>query len=895
MSESPGGLTAEDGERRPLPRGTVTFLFSDIEGSTRLLLKLGPDYPLVLQQHRELLREVFARQGGIEVGTEGDSFFVAFAKASDAAAAALEGQQKLMSYPWPQDAALSVRMGLHTGEVSYSEERGYTGLPVHEAARISNSAHGGQILMSQVARDLVEESLPPGAYLRHLGLHRLKDLPLPQRIYQLCHPDVPSEFPPVRTLGTADRLLPAQPTPLVGRQREAAELIAALKDPAVRLVTVTGPGGIGKTRLAVEVAGRVAGDFEEGVVYVPLASVRHPILVISGIAQALGVRESEEEALLDNVTTALADRQVLLVLDNFEQVIEAASDLAKLLAAAPRTKVLVTSRMILNLRGEWSMDLPPLERPDEHLHAGLEDLARNESVRLFVQRAQAARSDFTLNQRNAGAVAGICRKLDGLPLAIELAAARVRVLPPKTLFRRLSSTLALLTAGSRDLPDRQQTLRNTIDWSFDLLGEGERRLLAELAVFLESRTLDAIEEVCTGADFEDLLENLRSLVEKSFLRQEDTPEGEANFIMLGVIREYALEKLTQSGRLDEMRERHARYFIEFARTAATELRGPDQASWIQAVEREHANIRLAIAWADERDDPHSMLDIMRAIWQAWWAKAHVGEGYRWCERIIARLDSLSPRERAEAQWYAAAFARSINLIDRSLELAEAALVDAEEAGDERILGFVHKELGTIAVNVGDWEGAERHDRESIRTFRRVGETLGLVEVLNNLGVTLALEDRPKEALEPLYESLRLAEKLQDAQGIARSHLNLGAAHRDMGDLENGRKHLCRSLELWYELGGIWDIVDVLSDLAALAVREGRFERAARMMGATDALRRSINAPAATYEEAVVTDTMEACRRELGGDRLEELWNQGLQVELEDVMAYALEADEASAS
>ncbi len=869
-----------------LPTGTVTFLFTDIEGSTRLLLRLGPDYPLVLQQHRDLLREVFTACEGAEVSTEGDSFFVAFARASDAAAAALEGQRRLHAYAWPPDAPVRVRMGLHTGEVAYSPDGGYTGLPVHEAARIAGAAHGGQVLMSQLARDLIAGSLPEGAWLLDLGPHRLKDLPLPQRLFQLCHPDLPESFPPVRSLGAADRVVPAQPTPLIGRDDEVAAIERRLRDPSVRLLTLSGPGGIGKSRLAVEVAGRLAGHFRDGVAFVPLASVQHPLLVLSGIGRALGVKEVSARSMRDTVAAALTGRQLLLVLDNFEQVLDAADDLAHLLAAAPEVTALVTSRSVLNLRGEVNHEVPPLEVPPDRGRVSPGGIAACGAVQLFVDRARAARSDFALDEHNAPDVAAICRRLDGLPLAIELAAARIKILPPRALARRLGDALALLTSGSRDLPDRQQTLRRTIDWSYQLLGPGERRLLAELAVFIESRTLEAIEAVC-GSD-DDLLDRLRSLVDKSFLRQQDTEEGEANFTMLSVIRSYALERLAESGRRDELCARHAAYYVELCRRAQGRARGPDQVHWIEVLEREHANLGAAMAWTYEQRDAPALLEILRCVHPVWWARAHVGEGLRWAEALCDLADELTPAQRAEARWIAGAFARAVGATDRSLELNRAGLDDARAAGDRRLEATIHKELGNLALNEGHGDEAERHYRLSSDIFRALDDELGLSQALNNLGVALTLRGRWRDALPLLHEALRLCERAEDQQGVARLLLNIGVAEREAGDYDAATRVIARSLRLWHELGGVWDIVDCLADLAAVAVAQGRHERAARLMGATDSLRRSINTPPASYEEDTVAAATRAARSALGPERFVDLWERGEAMSLEETLAFALE-------
>src|SRR5579859_7887762 len=483
-----------------LPTGTVTLFFTDLEGSTRLLQRLGERYAEVLAEMRRLLRAVFAEWHGHEVDTQGDAFFVVFARATDAVAAAVACQRALAQHAWPEGLSVRVRIGLHTGEPQLTAD-GYIGVAVHHAARIMSAAHGGQILLSQTTRELVEADLPEGVALGDLGEHRLKDLHRPSHLYQLLLPDQLADFPPLKTLDTRPNNLPIQPTPFIGREKEVAAVCALLRRPEVRLLTLTGTGGVGKTRLGLQVAAELSDLFEDGVFLAPLAPVSAPEQVLLTIAQTLSIGEYSDQPLFSLLQSALKEKHLLLLLDNFEQVATAAVVVAELLTACPRLKVLVTSRVALHVRAEQEFAVPPLALPrlTSKQLPDIAALSQYEAVALFIARAQAVKPDFQVNNANAPAVAGICARLDGLPLAIELAAARIKHFPPHTLLARLEQGLGILSGGARDLPARQQTLRGAMAWSYDLLSPEEQQLFRRFAVFVDGAAIEAAEQVCQAA------------------------------------------------------------------------------------------------------------------------------------------------------------------------------------------------------------------------------------------------------------------------------------------------------------------------------------------------------------------------------------------------------------
>src|SRR5688572_13755648 len=589
-----------------------------------------------LARHDELLRRAIEEDGGYVFKTVGDAFCCAFPTAPDALEAALDAQRLLLEERWAESDPLRVRMALHMGA---AEERDgdYFGPPVNRVARLLSAAHGGQVLLSLPTHEMVRDQLPAGMKLAELGEHRLKDLFRPESVFQLLAPELPSEFPPLRTLESYRNNLPLQPTPLVGREKEVSEVCDLVRGEETRLLTLTGPGGIGKTRLALQAAADLLEDFPDGTYLMLLATLTEAELFLPAVAETLGVRETGEQPLDESLKDYLHERRLLLVLDNFEQVLEAAPTVTELLAVAPGLKVLATSRAPLGLYGEHVYPVPPLTLPDLKRPPPLERLTQYEAVGLFLERARALKPDFEVTNESAPAVAEICVRLDGLPLAIELAAARIKMLPPKAILQRLTSRLKLLTGGARDLPERQRTLRATIEWSHALLDEGEQLLFGRLAVFAGGRALEAIEAICDAeGDLPvDAFEGVSSLVDKSLLGQEEGPNGEPRFVMLETIHEFAREKLQGSGEAEQIKRVHAEYFLTLAEEAFPELRGPDQLEWLERLEAEHDNIRTALSWALEGKEVEVALRLGGALSWFWSMRGYYGEGRRWLEEALA--------------------------------------------------------------------------------------------------------------------------------------------------------------------------------------------------------------------------------------------------------------------
>ena len=636
--------------------GVVTFLFTDIEGSTRLELALGTTrYATVRERHRELLRAAFAANGGTEQSTQGDSFFVLFESARSAIHAAIEGQRALAREPWPDGIEVLVRMGMHAGEamVTVGDVVGYD---VNRAARIAAVANGGQIVISDTVRALAGAGSDGAFELRDLGEHRLKDLLAPERLAQVVAVDLQSEFPPLHSIDARPNNLPTQLTSFVGRHDELEEALGLLR--GSRLLTLTGPGGIGKTRLSLQIAAAAADDFPDGVWFVPLEPVRERELVAPTIARTIGVTDKANRPVVDGIAEALGEGRVLFVLDNFEQVIDAAPVLPEMLARSPGLRILVSSRTALRVYGEQEFAVPGLPTPPDpsrlpelerlNLPTDLRTVSAAtlegfESAQLFLARARAVRPAFELTDANAPAIGRITARLHGMPLAIELAAARVKLLSPEQIVARLEDHLALLTSGSRDLPERQQTLRGAIAWSYDLLEPGTRRLLNRLAVFVGGCDLDLADRVCGPASDVgiDVFDGVATLVDQSLLRVEEGAD-EQRYVMFDAIREYAAEMLTVSGECDDIEERRSRAYLDLAEEAAQQLAGADQRRWLDRLEREHDNLRATLMWAANRPDPELAVRVAFALWRFWQQRGYLNEARVRLDDLRGRGWDLSP-------------------------------------------------------------------------------------------------------------------------------------------------------------------------------------------------------------------------------------------------------------
>ncbi len=804
-----------------LPSGTVTFLLTDVEGSTVLWEQAPEAMRAALARHDALFEGAVLAHGGVHVRPrgEGDSRFAVFASAPGAAAAALAIQQAFAAEAWPTPWPFRIRIGIHTGEAEL-RDGDYYGSTVNRCARLRNIGHGGQTLLSEATTALVRDSLPEGAALRDLGVHGLRYLQRPERVFQLTHAGLPDTFPPLASLAQRPHNLPAQLTPLIGREQEVQDVRSLLLRDDVRLVTLTGPGGTGKTRLALQVASDLVHDFPDGVWLVPLAPISDPELLISAVARALGLREAGGRSLWDTVASYLKEKRLLLILDNFEQILPAAPPVADLLAGCPNFTALVTSRAVLHLRGEHEYEVPPLALPKLARATSAEALGQYAAVALFIQRAVAVRSDFRLTGGNAPAVAEICRRVDGLPLAIELAAARVRLLAPQALLDRLERRLPLLTGGARDLPARQQTLRNAIAWSYDLLAPAEQALFRRLGVFVGGFTLEAAEAVCQVEARLDTLDSLGSLMEHSLLRSAEALDGEPRFGMLETIREYALEQLETSGEASEVRRRHAEFYLALAEHAEPRIRsGREQREWLARLEVEHDNLREALDRSlAAASGVETALRLAGTLRWFWWTRGHLTEGRNWLERALAAGSGASASLRANALHGSGGLAWSQGAFDRSETLLAESLALRRGLGDRAGIASSLAGLAHIARDRRDYDRAVVLFEECLALYRELGDRAGIADAVGDLGHIASLKGEYARAASLYAESLATFRELGDEAGIAWSLHNQGELACSQGAHERAIVLLRESLVLRGKLGDRAGVADSLERVAVVVAR-----------------------------------------------------------------------------
>ena len=904
-----------------LPSGTVTFLFTDIEGSTVLWEKHPEAMRDALAQHDSILREAIESSGGQVIKVTGDGIHGVFEKAMDAVHATLAAQRSLRDPLF--GLPIRVRMGLHSGEAEL-RAGDYFGQALNRAARIMSVAHGGQILLSSLAAELAREHLPGDVSLLDLGEHRLRDLIRPEHIFQVLASDLPGEFPALKSLNSLPNNLPPQLTSFIGREREMQDARRLLA--SARLLTLIGPGGTGKTRLSLQLAADQLSEFKDGVWLVELAPLTDSAFIVSTLASVLELHEVPGIPLMDIIIDYLRAKHLLLILDNCEHVVEASAQTADhLLHACPQLKIIASSREALGIDGETVYRVPSLSLPDASSTA----LMDYESTRLFIDRATKAEPRFHLTEHNASSIAQICQRLDGIPLAIELAAARVKLFTPEQIAERLDDRFKLLTGGSRTALPRQQTLRALIDWSYQSLNETEQRALRRLAVFSGGWTFEAAEAVVGE---EDAMDGLLGLVNKSLVNVEEQ-DGKSRYRFLETIRQYAMEKLLESGEAGIVRDRHLDYFLQSTeQTPQQEQRIfgalPDDTEWLDHMEQEHDNLRAALEWAAS-EDPVRATNLIYIVGNFWVGRDYNTEARRWCQMILERGKSLSGMDGQRAKVYGILGWSSIGIGDHKIgrESAEAGLALAEKVNDKQTMGRLLGLLALASIFQGDFPATEKALEQAEHLARETGLTEQLATVLTTRAQLVFSGYRDlAQAKIYLDEAISLAASMQNEWATAMSLFGMARVAGGMGDLETARAKFKQSADLARKIGNKRQMYSCYSELAHVLREKGELEeplgiyrdllpkwkdlghraavaheleciayilskkdqpqRAVTILGAADTLRRTIGSTATPLELMEYEAEISAMRGKMDGAAFESAWQEGQRLNLEEAIALA---------
>lgn len=876
--------------RPELPTGTVTFLFTDIEGSTQLLQRLGDSYASLLAVHRRILTEAITNHHGNVVDTQGDSFFAVFPRAMDALYAAIEAQRTLATHDWQEGVDVRVRMALHTGE-PLSDDSRYVGMDVHRAARIGSAGHGGQVLVSQTTRDLVEQQLPKDIGIRDLGYHQLKDLPHPEPICQLVITGLPSAFPPLKTPTAFLNNLPVQLTSFIGRGAQISEIKRLVG--TRHLLTLTGVGGTGKTRLALQAAKEALGEFQDGIWFVEFAPISDPSHVPDQVASTLGIREVVGRSFLELLKEYLHKRSLLLILDNCEHLLEAIAQLADaLLRAAPDLKILATSREALGIAGETTFPVPSLSCPapltgDGGTLAG-EDITRYEAVQLFLDRALAVHPQFQLTSRNGPAVARICSRLDGIPLALELAAARVKGLSAEQIASHLDDRFRLLTGGSRTALPRQRTLLAAVDWSYNLLSDHERVLLRRLAVFSGSWTLEAAEFVCAGNGLERtaILDLLLRLVDKSLVVA-DVQLVETRHRMLETIRQYAQEKLAESAEIERLRDQHLEYYLNLAKEADSHLLSDDQPQWIECLEGEFDNLRSALSWATEGQKRESGVAFAAALSMFWTHTNHCTEGReRLTEFLASAGPALSIELRARLLFELGWLSFWVNDYSGALPYLEECVMLCREVGDKRTIAEALNMLGATLSDKGDLESARRVTEEALALRLEFDDPYYAANTMVVLAGVNWQEGNIDEARRLFKESVVIKDRLGR---LAESHYPLihhATLELEQGELQEAERLLRRGLDILSKIIDKRYVPIYIQGFAVLAERQGKWTRAAILLGAAERWLEKLYIPREIYVERLCEQTLRRLHGALDKAIFDAAYAEGYALTMEQALAFS---------